>query len=199
MERKNIFWAIAAVVVIVLALGAWFYFGRNNNNQQASPSPESSLPPLTINFSETGNLSKQKNELDEDAWFLVYEKPGQPGLKAELIFDEESICEINGQKVDCLAGNFNAGERVKVEGMTEEGLVLVASLKTPSSSAETPLATGASVGSVGLANPASEYCLTQGGTLEMRTDEQGGQYGVCQFSNGRECEEWKFFQGECAK
>jgi len=48
-----------------------------------------------------------------------------------------------------------------------------------------------------LANPASVYCVGQGGTLEIRTDSQGGQYGVCVFSDGSECEEWDYFNGEC--
>jgi len=51
--------------------------------------------------------------------------------------------------------------------------------------------------SVGLTNPASTNCVDKGGTLEIKTDETGGQYGVCKFANGRECEEWKFFRGEC--
>ncbi|MCA9971355.1 MAG: META domain-containing protein [Anaerolineales bacterium] len=50
----------------------------------------------------------------------------------------------------------------------------------------------------GLANPASVYCEAQGGTLAMRTDESGGQYGVCIFEDGSECDEWAFFRGECA-
>ena len=48
-----------------------------------------------------------------------------------------------------------------------------------------------------LANPASVYCQEQGGKLEMRTDAQGGQYGVCIFDDGSECDEWAFFRGEC--
>lgn len=52
--------------------------------------------------------------------------------------------------------------------------------------------------SVGLPNPASVYCTEQGGVLEMRTDADGGQYGVCLFNDGSECEEWAFFRGECA-
>ena len=49
----------------------------------------------------------------------------------------------------------------------------------------------------GLANPASVYCQEQGGTVEIRTDAEGGQYGVCIFDDGSECEEWAFFRGEC--
>ena len=52
---------------------------------------------------------------------------------------------------------------------------------------------------IGMANPASKFCVDQGYKLEMRTDETGGQYGVCIFTNGKECEEWKFFRKECGK
>lgn len=49
----------------------------------------------------------------------------------------------------------------------------------------------------GLANPASVYCEEQGYALEMRTDADGGTYGVCEFPDGSECEEWAFYRGEC--
>jgi len=52
---------------------------------------------------------------------------------------------------------------------------------------------------VGLANPASVYCINQSGSLEIRTDSTGGQYGVCIFDDGSECEEWKFFRAECGQ
>jgi len=45
-------------------------------------------------------------------------------------------------------------------------------------------------------NPASKYCIEQGHELEMRTDENG-QYGVCIFEDGSECEEWAYFRKEC--
>lgn len=48
----------------------------------------------------------------------------------------------------------------------------------------------------GLANPASVYCEEQGGDLEIRETE-AGQYGVCLFDDGSECEEWAYFRGEC--
>lgn len=48
----------------------------------------------------------------------------------------------------------------------------------------------------GMANPASEYCLEVGGTIAIRQDESG-EYGVCQFSDGSECEEWDLFRGAC--
>ncbi|TQV64076.1 MAG: DUF333 domain-containing protein [Sulfurovum sp.] len=50
---------------------------------------------------------------------------------------------------------------------------------------------------VQMANPASVNCINKGGKLEMRTDKDGGTYGVCIFKNGKECEEWAFFRNEC--
>jgi putative hemolysin len=52
-------------------------------------------------------------------------------------------------------------------------------------------------GSADMPNPASIYCEEQGGRLEIRTGGDGGQYGVCIFADGSECEEWAFFRGEC--
>jgi len=49
----------------------------------------------------------------------------------------------------------------------------------------------------GLANPASEYCIEQGGRLELRTEPDGTEPGFCVFPDGSECEEWAFFRGEC--
>jgi putative hemolysin len=48
-----------------------------------------------------------------------------------------------------------------------------------------------------IANPASVYCEENNGILEMREDSQGGQYGVC-INNGKECEEWALYRGECS-
>ncbi len=68
-------------------------------------------------------------------------------------------------------------------------LVVVAVLGaacTPASTPERP----------GIANPASENCVRQGGTLEIR-EGTGGQVGYCKFTDGSECEEWALLRGEC--
>ena len=46
-------------------------------------------------------------------------------------------------------------------------------------------------------NPASVYCEEKGGSLEIRTADDGSQSGVCIFPDGSECDEWAFFRGEC--
>jgi putative hemolysin len=50
---------------------------------------------------------------------------------------------------------------------------------------------------IAMANPASVYCVQSGYRLEIRTGTDGGQYGVCLFPDGAECEEWAFFRNEC--
>ena len=44
-----------------------------------------------------------------------------------------------------------------------------------------------------IANPASQYCIDQGGTLEI-VDEAGGQVGYCNLPNGNRVEEWELFR-----
>ena len=50
--------------------------------------------------------------------------------------------------------------------------------------------------STNLANPASVYCTEQGYALHIKSSE-AGQAGVCKLLDGTECDEWKFFRGEC--
>jgi putative hemolysin len=53
--------------------------------------------------------------------------------------------------------------------------------------------------SVGMANPASVNCEEKGGNLEIVTDTDGGQIGMCTLADGTQCEEWAYFRGECPK
>lgn len=51
---------------------------------------------------------------------------------------------------------------------------------------------------VGMPNPASVHCVQQGGRVDIRNGA-AGQYGVCVFQDGRQCEEWALFRdGRCA-
>jgi putative hemolysin len=59
-------------------------------------------------------------------------------------------------------------------------------------------ATPAASGSGTIPNPASVYCQEHGGSVEMRTDTSGAQYGVCRFADGSECDEWAFYRSQCA-
>jgi putative hemolysin len=46
---------------------------------------------------------------------------------------------------------------------------------------------------VGLANPASTYCIAQGGSLDIQT-EDAGQVGYCTLPDGQRIEEWQLYR-----
>lgn len=48
-----------------------------------------------------------------------------------------------------------------------------------------------------LANPASVNCTKVGGALLIKTRGDGGQYGLCDFGDNMQCEEWALFRGDC--
>jgi putative hemolysin len=48
---------------------------------------------------------------------------------------------------------------------------------------------------IGMPNPASVYCIEQGGKLDIVTEaSSGGEIGICKFTDGKSCEEWDFFR-----
>ena len=53
---------------------------------------------------------------------------------------------------------------------------------------------GQEIPAVGIANPASEFCVKQDGKLEMKKDKDGGEYGVCPLPDGSVVEEWAYFR-----
>jgi putative hemolysin len=56
---------------------------------------------------------------------------------------------------------------------------------------------GGPAGKVMIANPASVNCIERGGILTIRKRGDGGEYGICTFADGRQCEEWALMRGEC--
>ncbi len=48
-----------------------------------------------------------------------------------------------------------------------------------------------------IANPASVYCVEQGYNNTIRNNPDGSQTGYCIFPDGKECEEWAYYRGEC--
>ena len=48
---------------------------------------------------------------------------------------------------------------------------------------------------VGLANPASEFCVSQGGEVEI-VSEAAGEVGYCNLPDGSRVEEWEYFRSQ---
>jgi len=60
-----------------------------------------------------------------------------------------------------------------------------------------PVITAAPVAN--MTNPASSACVQAGGSVDIRKDATGAEYGMCTFGNGTSCEEWALFRGEGCK
>jgi putative hemolysin len=46
-------------------------------------------------------------------------------------------------------------------------------------------------------NPAATNCINVGGTPNIETRSDGGEYGVCYFPDNKQCEEWALLRGQC--
>ncbi len=143
-----------------------------------------------INFTKEGNLSKNNPGLKKDIWYLVYEEQGAPALKVELEFNDKSLCVVNSSTSVCEVASLKTGDRYKIEGFNQDGKLTVIKMTKIVESAGT---------AVGIANPASVYCIENGGEIEIVKDVDGNQMGYCVFSNGKRCEEWAYMRGQCKK
>ena len=47
---------------------------------------------------------------------------------------------------------------------------------------------------IGMANPASVYCVEQGGESIIRKNKDENEYGICKFKDGKEVDEWEFYR-----
>ena len=81
-------------------------------------------------------------------------------------------------------------------------LVLVLLVSGCTQQAATPPTTTTPVATqtiIGMPNPASVSCGQAGGTVEIKKDNSGNEYGMCTFKNGTSCEEWALFRNEGCK
>ena len=77
---------------------------------------------IAPNFIKSGNL------VDGPDWNLLYEEPGKPALKARLIFNEKSVCNIGSQASPCRPEGFTQGERVEIKGRKSGSDIIVQNL-----------------------------------------------------------------------
>ena len=47
---------------------------------------------------------------------------------------------------------------------------------------------------IGMAKPASVYCVEQGGESLTKQNKDGSEYGICKFKDGKEVDEWEFYR-----
>lgn len=51
---------------------------------------------------------------------------------------------------------------------------------------------------IGIPNPASQYCVSKGGKVEIKKDAAGHQTGVCHLPDGTRIDEWELFRRDNA-
>ena len=76
-------------------------------------------------------------------------------------------------------------------------IILMALTACTTFQVQTLVTTGTDIPPVNMPNPASVYCEQQGNKLEIRTAADGSQNGICIFPDGRTCDEWAYYRGEC--
>lgn len=77
-------------------------------------------------------------------------------------------------------------------------LMLMAPLASACGSGDSPSSTEPPVvpgDTSQIANPASVFCIEQGGTLEI-VDEANGQVGYCTLPDGTRVEEWEYYRSQ---
>jgi hypothetical protein len=74
-------------------------------------------------FSEQGNIVGEDSD-----WSLVYEEPGKPALKVNLVFGPETSCADDDGPRPCLPPFWSNGDRVKVSGQITGNAVAVSNL-----------------------------------------------------------------------
>jgi putative hemolysin len=106
-------------------------------------------------------------------------------------------CEQNGGKLDLRqdAAGGVVGVCVFPDGSKCEEWAYYRGECKPGNSQAKPASTPSSKSN--LSNPASAYCEQQGNKLQIITADDGSQKGVCIFPNGKTCDEWAYFRGEC--
>lgn len=86
-----------------------------------------------------------------------------------------------------------------LSGLVILGVLLVLAVLTAGCTQQSTTPPVTTPAQSGIPNPASVSCVNAGGSLEIKKDASGGEYGMCTFSNGTSCEEWALFRGEGCK
>lgn len=122
----------AGIILIACALlagGAYLAYGTGAREQAESPANEGGERQAAQTgdgrFAHWGNIVN----VEETTSGLVYEEPGKPALKVDLVFTMATICGIDGKEATCPlfsgAPLFAQGARVYVEGERTGQIVTV--------------------------------------------------------------------------
>jgi len=194
--KRMMMMIVPTVLALALLAGAC---GDDDQNEQGLPNPASVYcdeqgGTLDIRTDDDGNqygvcVFDDGSECDEWAFYRGECSPGESLAGETGIANPASVyCVEQGGTLDLESGMCTFADGSECD----EWAFYRGECQPGQTAGEEP------IGGAGLPNPASVYCEEQGGTLDIRTADDGGQYGVCVFSDGSECDEWAFYRGECA-
>jgi uncharacterized protein len=195
MLRKRMMLVVPALLALALLAGAC---GDDDDGDESGlPNPasvycEEQGGTLEIRTAADGSQSgacvcDDGSECDEWAFFRGECQPGESlGDQAGIANPASVYCEEQGGTLDLESGmcTFPDGSQC------EEWAFYRGDCQPGQASGD------GSLGGVGIANPASGYCVAQGGTSETRTAADGSESGMCVFPDGSEYDEWALYRGE---
>jgi len=124
--------AILAMIVIGGGYGVYQAFKPKSTSLPVIPSGQPTAAPkiLKVNFTETGNILNWDSQTESylEDWILLYEKPGNPAISVNLVFNEASFCDLSEGRKVCDKSKLNNGDRAKIEGNKNNGEVTVINL-----------------------------------------------------------------------
>jgi putative hemolysin len=130
------------------------------------------------------------------------EQEGEYEIVSGADGSQEGVCRF-GEGSECEGWSFYRGECGPESSEEAPAVAQPTAIEVAAAQAEVVQPDGEGPagdegeGIAGMANPASLYCREQSGRLEIRSDEEGNQIGICIFADGSECEEWTYFLSEC--
>ena len=74
-------------------------------------------------------------------------------------------------------------------------IAAIALLLTGCGTTSAPEPSASTSSPAGIANPASEYCESLGGTVVIK-DTEAGQVGICNLPDGRSIDEWDLYRAD---
>ena len=123
---------------------------------------------------------------------------------------EDGQTFVGRTEIRCVDGRCNTDERCLYEdGTAQVGFFYTTRINGPyevpggctltCTGCEPAVARPLRIRGRGRPDPAAVNCINEGGTLEPLTGANGGQSGLCLFSDGSACDTWALLRGECAK
>ncbi len=175
--KKTILVLIGALIIIIAVVLITESFG--NKGTEDTPYDQ-----INVRF-----------ECDDDAWIdVVYYNHQEKPSYAELVLSDGREIKVYQAISGSGARYLSEDESIELWTKGEE----MVSFKENEEVIFDNCAV-ARENNVQLANPASVYCIEQGGESDIRTLVDESQKGFCLFDDGSECDEWEFFEGECQK